>query len=47
MTHKVGYCKKGLVTRHRHFSWNLNHFLSHVSTKIELIELGNLGKIAN
>jgi len=36
MTHKVKYCKKGLITRHGHVTWNLNHLVNHVSTRIEL-----------
>jgi hypothetical protein len=36
MTHKVKYCKWGLVTRHGHVISNLNHLVNHVSNKIEL-----------
>jgi hypothetical protein len=36
MIHKVKYCKRGLVPRHGHATWNENHLVSHVSTRIEL-----------
>jgi hypothetical protein len=35
-THKVKYCKRGLVARHGHVTWNFNHLVNHVSIRIEL-----------
>ncbi len=37
MTQNVKYSERGgLVTRHEHVTWNFNHLLCHVSTRIEL-----------
>ncbi len=47
MTHKVKYYKRGLVTRHGHVTWNLNHLVNHVSIRIELTKYANSGKVSN